>query len=379
MTASRRSGIWALHTPDRSAKASPADVRRINRSLIFSLLFPDHQYSRAEIGRRTGLSRVAVSDVVNDMLDCGLLRENGQESNSGKGKRGTLLSVDTTRLNIISIDMSQPHLIQGAVTNLLGIPTYRAEAALNAVDHVTIEMITSIIEQLLNHAGDAIGIGIAAPGVVDEEGVVRRSTLFGWEDLDLRSPIEQHFGIRVTVDNDATCAMLTERFFGQGGPNMLFVRISRGIGGAVLIDDVPVIGEYHAGGEIGHISLDPQGPPCACGKRGCLERLISATSLRARMQHASLLERTQILRQAGTYLATALSMPVGLLDMADVCVYGQPDIVNDDFLTAAQRRFDQLTGSSFHTRTIIRRCQCGGDITLRGEALSVLHNYLESL
>ena len=87
---------------------------------------------------------------------------------------------------------------------------------------------------------------------------------------------------------------------------------------------------------------------------------------------------TRILREAGTYLGTALSMPVGLLDLADVCVYGQSDIVNDTLLSAAQAQLDLLTGSSFHTRTIIRRCECEGEITLRGEALSVLHDYLEN-
>lgn len=88
--------------------------------------------------------------------------------------------------------------------------------------------------------------------------------------------------------------------------------------------------------------------------------------------------RASILREAGTYLGTALSMPVGLLDLADVCVYGQSDIVNDTLLSAAQAQLDLLTGSSFHTRTIIRRCECKGEITLRGEALSVLHDYLEN-
>ena len=146
----------------------------------------------------------------------------------------------------------------------------------------------------------------------------------------------------------------------------------------MLLGDVPVFGENHAGGEIGHISLDPQGPPCACGKRGCLERLVSATSLHARLQRSDERMRASILREAGTYLGTALSMPVGLLDLADVCVYGQSDIDNDTLLSAAQAQLDLLTGSSFHTRTIIRRCECEGEITLRGEALSVLHDYLEN-
>ena len=115
----------------------------------------------------------------------------------------------------------------------------------------------------------------------------------------------------------------------------------------MLIDDVPVVGENHAGGEIGHISIDPEGPPCPCGKRGCLERLISSPVLEARMREYAGSRQT-ILEQAGVHLANALAMPVGMLDITDICVYGPPDIVNSDFINAAQRYLDQTTASSFH-------------------------------
>lgn len=241
-------------TDDHAAKASPADVRRKNRQLIFRLLFPTNQYSRAELGRRTGLSRVAVSDVVGQMLEEGLLRETGQAPSGGKGKRGTLLSIDIDRLRIISIDLTQEHLLHGAVTNLLGQPLRHAEVTLNTGSFVSVDVIIELIEKMLGMSdGEVIGIGVSSPGVVDN-GVVRSSTMRGWNNLDLSTPIAEHFGLEVNVSNDATAAMLTERFFGQGGPNMLFVRIERGIGSAILLSDTPVIGELHAAGEIGHIS-----------------------------------------------------------------------------------------------------------------------------
>ena len=81
----------AFLAPGHTSKADPSDVRRNNRALIFGLLFPATELSRAQIGRRTGLSRVAVSDVVGSMLDEGLIREGGLAHNPGKGKRGTLL------------------------------------------------------------------------------------------------------------------------------------------------------------------------------------------------------------------------------------------------------------------------------------------------
>lgn len=367
----------SLHVPG-TTKASPSDVRRSNRALIFGLLFPSASMSRAELGRRTGLSRVAVSDVVADMLDEGLIRETGPERSPGKGKRGTLLAVDAERLRVVGVDLSQAHLVQGAVMNLLGGEVRRAERTLDCANHVTLDAIVGLVGDLLDGMPDGrvIGIGVAAPGVVSD-GVVRRSTVLDWRDVDLRTPLEERFGIPVSVDNDATCDMLTERFHGRGGPNLLFVRVRRGIGAGVLIGDVPVTGENHAGGEIGHISLDPEGPACPCGKRGCLERLISESTLRHRMEGLDADGRRDVLREAGTHLAQALAMPVGLLDMADVCVYGPPDIVNDDFIDAAQRYMDAATGSSFHAPTTVRRCQCGADITLRGTSIAVVRDHLE--
>ena len=361
------------------AKASPADVRRNNRSLIFNLLFPSNQYSRADLGRLTGLSRVAVSDVVNDMLDEGIICENGYETTTGKGKRGTLLSIDTTRLHIISLDLSQQHLIQGAMTDLLGTPLQRMEVALEPGADIGIEVIVQLVDQLRTDidATDAtdIGIGVSCPGVV-EGGVIRESTQLGWRNVDLRAVIESRFGIPVTVSNDVTCSMLTERYFGQAGPDLLFVKVDQGVGAALLIDDAPVRGVGNAGGEIGHISIDPDsGPACPCGKRGCMEMLISAPALRRRMDGEDRTGRRTVLRQAGTYLATALAMPVGLTDMDDICVYGPPDIVNNTLLEAAQERLNRATASKFHAATTIRRCQCGADVTLHGAAIAVLREY----
>ncbi|KFI49466.1 ROK family transcriptional regulator [Bifidobacterium biavatii] len=370
---------FPLHTPGKTAKASPSDVRRNNRSLMFGLLFPENSYSRAELGRLTGLSRVAVSDVVNDMLDEGLIRESGHESSTGKGKRGTLLSIDTTRLRVISIDLSQAHLIQGAVTDLLGRPQRRMEIALGPDSPVSTDAIVQLVDQLATDTLEAvIGIGIAAPGVI-QSGVIRDSTALGWHDVDLRGMLESRFDVPVVITNDVISSMLTERFFGQAGPNLLFVKFGRGIGSATLIDDVTVVGEHHAGGEIGHISIDPErGPLCPCGKRGCLEMMMTPEVLRELMREASKDERPMIIRQAAERFASALAMPVGLLDIADVCVYGPPDIINTTFLEAAQQRFDLTTASSFHAHTVIRRCQCGADITLRGGAIAVVRDHIEN-
>ena len=107
---------------------------------------------------------MAVSDVVGRMLEEGLLRETGQAPSGGKGKRGTLLSIDIDRLRIISIDLTQEHLLHGAVTNLLGQPLRHAEVTLNTGSFVSVDVIIELIEKMLGMSdGEVIGIGVASP------------------------------------------------------------------------------------------------------------------------------------------------------------------------------------------------------------------------
>ena len=368
----------AAYGPDHGGKASPADVRRYNRRAIFGLLFPRERLSRAELGRRTGLSRVAVSDVVSEMLRDGLLRESGLEEPHGKGKRGTLLEVDPDRLRVVSVDLSQSHLLQGAATDLLGRPIRHAERALAEGNHVEADDIAALVDELMGaeDGGRIVGIGVATPGIVSEDGVVRESTNLGWYGYDLRSALQERYDVPVSVDNDAQSAMLAERFFGQGGPNLMFIRVRRGIGAGLLIADRPLIGESHASGEIGHISIEPDGPLCPCGKHGCLERLISAPNLERELAEAPEDGRDEVLRRAGRVLGKALAPIIGMVDMTDVCVYGPPHIINDVMLDAAQEYLDRTASASYRTRTVVRRCMCGGDITIQGEAVSVVFDHI---
>lgn len=363
-----------------AVRASPSDVRRKNRSLIFSLLFPRHQYSRADLGRLTGLSRVAVSDVISDMIDEGLVVETGTETSpSGKGKRATLLGLNTAHVRTISIDLSQDQLIQCAATDLLGRPVQRMEVALGPDNEVSLDAIVQIVDQLRSELEDdrfIIGIGVACPGAV-KDGVVLESTQLGWRNVDLAALLESRFHTPVTLVNDSVAAMLAEHYFGQAGANLLFIKNDRGIGSAVLVDGVPVVGDNHASGEIGHISIDPvDGPPCPCGKRGCMEMLLSARELRSRMRDLDTAHRTQVVEDAGRRFAAALAMPIGLLDIGDVCIYGPADVINMAFLESAQRELDAMSSSQFHQHTVIRRCQMGADITLRGAAIAAVQAYI---
>lgn len=354
------------------AKSNPSDARANNRRLLFRLLFPDRQLSRADLCKETGLSRATATDVTGEMIDDGLLRELGSRKRDGRGKPGTLLAIDTDVLRLICIDLSRPYVMTGVVMDLRARIVERRERVLDDGDRVDLDDVLSLVGQMIRLAGSGlVGIGVAVPGVVSGAGRVISSSNLGWDDVELRDMLEDEFSLPVRVDNDANAALLADHFLGHGNPNCLLVQITRGIGASVLLNDEFVDGDDHAAGEIGHVVIDPNGPACTCGKRGCLETYVSAIALRDRIRRDPN-RRADILAEAGARLGEALAMPVSLLNLHDIAVYGPPDIVGETLLNACDETVNSLSRNDYQSGMRVRRCELGDDATLRGQAVSVL-------
>lgn len=139
-------------------------------------------------------------------------------------------------------------------------------------------MMRSLVQDLL-HGEKPGAIGVSFGGPVDAAtGTVRLSHhVRGWENTPLREMLEAEFGVPVSVDNDANVAALGEHRFGAGQKfsSLLYITVSTGIGGGWILNGHPWRGAEGMAGEIGHMVIDPAGPLCLCGKRGCLERLAS--------------------------------------------------------------------------------------------------------
>lgn len=129
-------------------------------------------------------------------------------------------------------------------------------------------------------------VAVAAPGPIDHEaGLVRNPpNLPGWGTLPLVRLLEEATGVPVALENDANAAALGEHAFGAGRDfrNMIFVTVSSGIGGGIIVDGRVYRGATGAAGEVGHMVVDEEGPRCGCGQRGCLEALSSGTAIAAR-------------------------------------------------------------------------------------------------
>ena len=200
------------------------------------------------------------------------------------------------------------------------------------------------------------GLGIASAGAVDAvRGIVPGAPqLPGWDDVPLARILEERTGLPTRLENDATAAALGEHRFGggRGSRYMLYITMSTGVGGGIIIDGEMYGGKSGAAGELGHVVLDMNGPPCGCGARGCLESLASGTAIaekgeqlldngkspilaRLRAENgpvtAEMMHRAadlgdnasrEVFREAGHYFGVALASYVNIFDPEVIVVGG---------------------------------------------------------
>jgi glucokinase len=171
----------------------------------------------------------------------------------------------------------------------------RRLSPVNADANTDLEIMRSLIHSLLQDTKPA-AIGVSFGGPVDANtGTVRLSHhVAGWENIPLKELLEQDFGVRAYVDNDANVAALGEHRFGagQGYDSLFYITISTGVGGGWILNSQPWRGAGGMAGEIGHIVVDPNGPVCLCGKRGCVERFASGPYMAENARELLTSERT---------------------------------------------------------------------------------------
>lgn len=181
---------------------------------------------------------------------------------------------------ILALDFGGTKLAAGVVNvgSRQWLRYERCFSPTNANASSDLEMMRSLIHSLLQSVKPA-AIGVSFGGPVDATtGTVRLSHhVSGWQNIALKDLLEAEFGVFVSVDNDANVAALGEHRFGagRGYESMFYITVSTGVGGGWILNNQPWRGAGGMAGEIGHMIVDPAGPMCLCGKRGCVERLAS--------------------------------------------------------------------------------------------------------
>jgi glucokinase len=153
-------------------------------------------------------------------------------------------------------------------------------------DHVISEMCDAIRDTARKFAdsGRLAGIGIGVPGIIDmASGMLRESpNLPGWHNYPVREEIERRLKTQVILENDANAAAFGEKWLGAANnvDSMCMLTLGTGVGGGIVLDGKIWHGMTGMAGEFGHINVEPDGPPCGCGSRGCIEQLASATAIK---------------------------------------------------------------------------------------------------
>lgn len=270
------------------------EVKLKNRSAVLRLLFQYGPISRAELSQFTGLTPPTITSLVGEMIDEGIVVETGDTdgpANGGAGRRRVLIDLRKDAKYEIGVEFSADttHIgISDLKGNLLEEQTMPALYG-SAAD--SIQEAAARTKDMLYRRGipleRVLGAGIGAVGLVDrKEGISRRSPNLGWENVRVKDIFTQTLPIPVLVENNVRCMALGERFFGLGREvdDMILFHVGAGVGCGIIIDGRIFHGSSEGAGEIGHTTIDINGPQCTCGKRGCLEALASGRAIARRGQ-----------------------------------------------------------------------------------------------
>ena len=352
----------------------PEDARRANRSLLLRALHHGGPASRAHLAKLVGLTPATVSSVVKELLDAGIVRELGRTSGN-VGKPATVVGIEPDGRHIVSVSLSDPDCVVGAIVDLSGaVVARRTYARGGRVGVAAVELVVSICDELVAAADrPVLGVGVASPGIVDPAGVVLRAARLGWTHVDLAAELRRRTTLPVHVANDANAAALAHLTFGPPqGIDFLLVRVGQGVGVGIVLDGDLFRGPRSAAGEIGHVVVDPEGAPCTCGKRGCLETVISAPILDTMLGAAGGSGDAEVLRHAGEHLGIALATVISALDIGDVVLSGPEPVLADDFRAAVVEAVAARTMPEISDDLDIHRASFGGDDVTLGAAALVL-------
>ncbi len=356
------------------------NVKNINKYAVMDLIrFTPGGISRAEIARRLELTRAAVTAIVSDLLGSGIIRES-ESIFSQSGRPPVVLEIDPSRGYVIGIDLGASH-ISLLVADMAAHIVDEIEAPLNIQDgpKICLDQADQLIQDILAKTNlalkDILAIGVGVPGpIVSDAGMVLAPPIMpGWDQFPIRDTLEKKWGRPVSLNNDAELGALGEwaAGAGRGESNLAYIKVGTGIGCGLLLDGKIYRGITGSAGEIGHLTIDENGPLCACGNHGCLEafaggRAIAQQAMDAiqkgqRTRLASFqsdgtitaqqvataarqgdLVAQQILSQAGAHIGIALAGLVNLFNPGMVIIGGgvsqNGDIILEPIRQVVNRR-----------------------------------------
>ena len=371
-------------------------------SQVFTIVLSHGPLTRLEVARRAGLSAAAVTKAVRPLMEAGYLAEGAdQDAPPALGRPANLVRVDGGRALFIGVKVTGDEII-GVLADLCC--RIRVARHVPLTDHdpkAVLASIADLAQELRTEADDlgiqVLGLGLAVSGDVDRgEGVVRYSPFLDWRDVPLAELAAMTTGLPVTVDNDVRALTVAEQWFGAGAglTDFAVVTVGAGIGCGLVVHGQVVAGAHGVAGEIGHVVVDPAGPLCHCGNRGCVEAIAGDAAILTRVREVTGVQvadtaealalahrgdagAREVYARAGEAIGRGIATVVNLFGPERVIISGEglaaydlfAEQIRDSFAEAA---FGSAARCDVHTRPL------PFDEWARGAAATAIQSFIRS-
>lgn len=254
--------------------------RPYNRRIVLEAIRREGVTTRGRIADAVGLTVQTVSTIIRELEELGFILSSKDEP-KGRGLPPTTLSINPDGGYAIGLSIT-PLGIKGALLNLAGdIIASRTCESRHLTPDEAFRLIAEIVPELiaLRPTGRMLGVGLAMPGPFDVETMsfVGPTTMTGWGQVPVRERLSAVTGLPAFIAVDMSAAALAEQLYARGAEftDFYYLYVGVGLGGAMIHDGHVLAGAWGNAGEIGHVPAVPNGEPCPCGNRGCLERYVS--------------------------------------------------------------------------------------------------------
>lgn len=396
--------------------ASQQQIKSANLNLILNLINQNQPLSRARLAEMTGLSPTTVSSLTEELIDNRLIEEIGLEDTGNVGRKAMQLQILPDGGYSVGVEMVET----GIYTELFDLRCNSKGCVfteLNSFDNIGSEIVASIY-RLLNtvegQTGRLTGVSIAIPGLIDPASrrILASTVLNIKMDNDFADVIQESFAnTPVFLCNYSSLCAYAEMTISEGGSirDMLLVDINTGIGCGIILDGKIFNGQQGYAGELGHVTIDHNGPKCKCGSRGCLEVMASIPALLQRAAFAvmtrqgSMLNRlcgnvpsmlalgmicqaleagdaltVEIVSETARCLAFGLNNAINMLNPQALILSGQITKLGPVFLDLLQKFISEIEMRPMVNKMILRYSNLGSNQAIVGGAKFALDQAFSS-
>jgi predicted NBD/HSP70 family sugar kinase len=393
-------------------RADRSAIRRNNLEVVARHLAMSGRASRADIATATGLTNSTVARLVTELQNLGLVRDVGTAPARGAGRPGAWVELDGTGLLVVGCEVNVHRMVvrvcdlggrlRARILRHVDASSMSAAAATRRLSRLCRQAIEEAVNGL-PPGSSVVTVVAAVPGTVDgsTQTVITAPNLH-WTNFGLAAALGDALGLAavpVTIGNDANFAALAEFWCGQhaGIDDLVYVTGDVGIGGGLIVGGRLLASANGQAGEVGHMTLDPAGPACACGRRGCWESYVGLAVLRnaigprdskvspasfiasvARLASADDLAALAALASVGTWLGLGLSNLINLLGTRRVILGGYFAELSAWILPAAHA---SLAGHVFISQPIeplVATSTLGPDAAATGAALYAIDKLISN-